>query len=352
MDGLNSLIREGLKSFEAYKVVERPYSIKIDANESPFSLSDSIKNKIINYIRDEDFNRYPDTDSYKLRKAIAGFYNKKTENIICGVGSDELIDIITKVFLNEGDKAAIIEPTFSMYALAARINHGSVITISSGGGFAFQPDVVIETVNKEKAKLLFLCTPNNPTGSVLEINDMVKIIENTNCVVVIDEAYGEFGGHSMIEYIEKYNNIIVLKTFSKAFGIAGLRVGYGLASKEMIGALNLCKPPYNLSSLSQFIATLVLQEVGENKNKTGAILRNKEFFCGELRKYKFIKVFDSGANFVLMDSEKELFNTLTQHGILVKLMRFNNYANYKERLRVTIGTRKDMETVLSVIEGL
>ncbi len=350
MIDIKNFIRDDLKQLEPYKTHDKPYKIKINANESPFKLSDNLKNKLIEYIKNDKFNLYPDSDSTELREKIAEFYNVDSGNVICGVGSDQIIDLIDRTFLNKGDKCALISPTFSMYYLTARLNYGDIVEIRTDKNFYISPDEIIKKVNETNSKILYLCTPNNPTGNTFRTAEIIKIIENTNCLIVIDEAYGEFSASSMVDYINLYNNIIVLKTFSKAFGLAGLRVGYAIASKEIIEALNICKPPFNLSAFSQFAALQVLNEYEIYKNKIETLKRNREFFYEELKNFKFLYLYESGANFVLLDSEKEITDFLERNGILVRRLDFNAYGNYKERLRISIGTRKDMEEVIEILK--
>lgn len=340
-------IRDDLKDFVPYKVEDTKYNIKLDANESPFGLADNVKADIINWFtNEENLNIYPDTECVELRKQLSLLYNVSAENIVCGVGSDQIIDYLTKAFLGKDDSIATINPTFSMYGLSAILNHGNNLKFEAKADFSFDIHDIIEGVNRSKCKILFICSPNNPTGNDLSRGEIEEIISKTNCIVAVDEAYGEFSGKTVIDLVDKYDNLIVLRTFSKAYGLAGARVGYGIGSKEIIDGINVVKPPFNLSTISQKLAISVLKNRDEYDKRIKEIIENKNQLYSLLMEIESLKVYESEANFLYVESEIPLYDKLLENGILVRKFNSDN----KECLRITVGWKEDNQKLYEVIK--
>ncbi len=345
---INNFIRKDLQSFEPYSAKVKSYKHKLDANESPFGLTENVRKKVTDWLLNENtenLNIYPDTDNTCLREAISVMYGITPENVTCGVGSDQLIDYITKVFLNHGEVVLTHSPTFSMYSLAALINHGKVIEVNSTENYEVCADVIIEAANREKPKIIFLCTPNNPTGNLIRQQDLIKIIENVKSVVVVDEAYAEFSDETMIPYIDRYSNIIILRTFSKSYGLAGARVGYAIACEEMINAINIVKAPYNMPTISQMLATEAIKDSNIYKQRIEYLKEQKDYMYETLQKYDFMKVYPSASNFIYIISEKPLGKILEEKGILVRGFAWG-------RVRLTVGTKEQNEDVLKVFDNI
>ncbi|HHW67247.1 histidinol-phosphate transaminase [Defluviitalea raffinosedens] len=348
---LKDYIRKELREFKPYHAAFRPQKIKLDANESPFSLSENVKSKLIQWIeKEENLNLYPDTDSTELREALASFWKVNVENVICGVGSDQLIDCMMKVFLEPGDRVVIPDPSFSMYRSTTILNHGVPIEVKLNEDYTYPVSEIIKTCNKYNSKILILCTPNNPTGNLLPTRQIEEIAQNVKCPILIDEAYGEFSNETMIPLIEKYPHMVVFRTFSKAYGLAGLRVGYGIGDREIIDAIYLTKPPYNLNVLSQKIATWVLQDEKVNRERIDYLKTEREYLIKELRKIPNIKVFDSDANFILIETQNsELANQLEKKEIFVRSF---GVCEGTLLLRITVGTKEQNEKLLKVLKSI
>lgn len=344
-------IRKELQNFKPYHAAFRSPKVKLDANESPFPLSENVKNKLIQWIeKEENINLYPDTDSTELREAIASFWNVSVENVICGVGSDQLIDCMMKVLLEPGDRVIMPTPSFSMYRSTAILNHGVPIEIKLNEDYSYPIDEIIETCNKNKPKLLILCSPNNPTGNRLPNEQIEEIAQNVKCPILIDEAYGEFSNETMIPLIRQYPHIVVFRTFSKAYGLAGIRVGYGIGDKEMIDAIYLTKPPYNLSVLSQKIATWVLQDEQVNQKRIEYLKTEREHLIRELRNLPNLRVFDSDANFILIETQDlELSEKLEDRDIFVR-----SFAAFEGTvfLRITVGNKEQNIILIDALKDL
>lgn len=344
---MKNLIRKDLKDFKPYSAPVVPYKVKLDANESPFNLSETVRAKMVDWFsQNEDLNIYPDSDCVELRDELSKFWGVTSENIVCGVGSDQLIDYIAKAFLEPGDVAVVEKPTFSMYGLTAKLNHGTVLEFDLNDRFSLDICGIIEKVNNSGAKILFLCSPNNPTGNSLSLAEIEKIVSNVSCVVVVDEAYADFSGQTMIPFIEQYKNMVVLRTFSKAYGIAGARVGYAAACEEMIECISIVKPPYNLNTVSQRLAIEVLKDSNEYKKRIALLNENKNELFSLLSEIEHIKVYPSDANFLFIETEKNISEELEKHGILVRAFS----KGQRETIRLTCGTKEQNDKVYEIIK--
>jgi histidinol-phosphate aminotransferase len=346
MDGskvrIADLVRRDVMEMEAYHPSAPSVANKLDSNESPFQLPSAIRTKLINWLENrENLNRYPESDNTALRTAIAGFWGQTPGNVTCGVGSDQLIDIICRVFLEPGDRIVTLSPTFGMYAVSAALNHGRAVavTVKDGENAA---SVLVSTADAENAKIIFLCSPNNPTGLSLSEADLRFVAENARCLVVIDEAYGEFSESTMIGAVNEYPNMIVLRTFSKAYGLAGVRVGYAIASSEVIDILDIAKPPFNIPTISQLLAEWAIEEAAEYGVRARDTVALREELYRELKKISWLDVNPSDSNFLYVRSEYDVASMLEDCGIAVRRLPKdgNLYCS-----RITVGVREENKKV-------
>jgi histidinol-phosphate aminotransferase len=346
---INGLLRRDLVNFpEEYQQSQPSGGVKLDANESPWGLPGKIRQKLICWLEEgENLNRYPDSDSTALREAIAEFRGVGPENVICGVGSDQLIDIACRVFVEPGDAVVIQEPTFGMYAVSAVLSRGRVVRVPVGYDMDAAEDLV-GTASSEKAKIIFLCAPNNPTGRSMSEESVGFVLENAHCVVVIDEAYGEFSGVSYAALVKKYPNMIVLSTFSKAFSLAGARVGYAIADCEVTGIMNRVKPPFNLPAISQLLAQWAIEEAGEFTARAERLAGARDRLYDELRKLDWLDAEPSETNFLYIRSERDVASILENGGVSAR--RFARRGN-EYRVRVTVGTDEENRKVSDLLCG-
>jgi histidinol-phosphate aminotransferase len=333
------LARRDMDEMIPYEAAPPRNGRKLDCNESPFGLPDTLRRRLAEWLeKSEDLNRYPESDNTELREAIAGLWGVAPENITCGVGSDQLIDIMCRVFLDPGDTVLTLAPTFGMYTVSALLNHGRVATIPVG-----EPARgIVKAAKDAKAKILFICSPNNPTGQSMPERDIRFVLDNVSCVVALDEAYGEFSGQTMIPWIDEYPNMIVLRTFSKSFGLAGIRVGYAVASREAIGLLDIARPPFNLTTISQRLATWAIYESEEYASRTKKLVEYREQLYGELKKIPEINVSPSDANFVYVTSRLDIASILEGGGVLVR--RYPKKDGLY-RVRISAGTPEENQKV-------
>lgn len=345
---IENLINENIKALAPYKANDYEYIYKLDANENPLNLPEEIIQNIVYSLNKIEFNRYPDTDSSILRKKLAEYIGVDYKNIIAGNGSDQMINLIMNTFVGKGDIVISHIPTFSIYKIVCEGFGGKFIGVNSESNFSVDINKVIQKANENKAKLVFLCTPNNPTGNIILKGDIIKALENTKSIIVVDEAYIEFGGDSVAKLISKYDNLIVLRTLSKAFGLAGIRTGYLVASEKMVDIVNKVKPPYNLNSVSQLIAIEVLKKSKEILNRIEFIQEERENLYNEMLKLKEIEVFPSYANFILFKpSGQNVFNKLVDKGVLIREFKSGVIKGY---FRVTIASKKENQNFLKVLK--
>lgn len=328
--------------------------IKLNGNENPFGPPPRAIERIKEILESRDLaiSRYPDPLSRELREKLSDYCGVDQENIIVCNGSDEAIDLITKSFLGEGDFSAVCIPTFPYYEISA-LSQGAEVIYVPRREDGVDVDALLE--DARNCKLIFLCSPNNPTGDVISRRDLTRILEEFEGIVVVDEAYYEFHGESFVDLVES-NDLIVLRTFSKAFGLAGLRIGYMVASEEIIETIMRVKPPFNVSVVAQVAALGALEDL-EHLRKT--IINNARERSRLTKKLGDLglRVRKSRANFILVETEPlglrapEFVEELERRGILVRdVSRLRGASDYM--VRISIGTPDQNDKLISVLEDL
>ncbi len=353
---IEELIRPDIRSFTPYNANQQPYKIKLDANESPFNMPIETRKKLSDFIlSDPQLNLYPDTDSIQLRKALSEHWNVDEEGIIVGTGSDELIQIITNVFVDRGDKVLYPVPSFSMYKDSCLIAGGTPVkyVLDPNNKYEYSKEKIIEAYDNEMPKIIYICNPNNPTGNLMQVGDILEVVRYCQrSIVIVDEAYAEFCDTTVIPYVSECQNLLVMKTFSKAYGLAGIRCGYSLSSKKLAKAINLVRPPYNISSLSQFAAQLVLMEKEQISKNIKFLVEQREWMIEELAKIKGVEVYSSFANFILVKIQncKEVNKKLCEKGIFVRA--FGSAPLLEDCLRISIGTQEQNTIFLDELSSI
>ena len=342
---LNSLVRENIKNLQPYSAARHEFtgiaSIFLDANENAYGSP-----------TDEKYNRYPDPLQLELKTAIAKIKGVKTENIFIGNGSDEVIDIAYRTFCTpQKDNVIICPPTYGMYKVSANINDVAIKTVNLTTDFQLNTEGIIRETDSN-TKLLFICSPNNPTGNNMNRADIIYLLENFTGIIIIDEAYINFSKqNSFIEELSAYPNLIVMQTLSKAWGLAALRVGICFASAEIINIFNKVKPPYNINEASQQIALQALQNAEKVNNWVDEINIEKEKLTTELLQFTFVKkIYPSDTNFILvkMEDGDDVYQHLTKNEIVVR--NRNKELQCENCLRITIGTKIENEKLISTLK--
>ncbi|WP_168198253.1 histidinol-phosphate transaminase [Crassaminicella thermophila] len=345
-----SLVKKNIYSIKPYRISKEYIHTKLDANENPYNLLDILKEKFIENIDNLNINRYPDTNSDELRELLAEYVDVKKENILCGNGSDEIIQVIINTFVDKDEYVITHSPTFSMYKIFTNIAGGKILEVLSNSSFQINVDEIIKEAKFKKAKVIFLCNPNNPTGTVISKEEIERVIRKTEAIVVVDEAYYEFLGETVVDLVNVYDNLIVLRTLSKAFALAGARIGYGIASEKIMDVLYRVKPPYNLSTFSQEIGKLFIENVDLVKNYIQKIKEERLFLQKELKKIEYIEVFPTGSNFVLVRSEKakRIVEEFKKEGLSIR--DFTKEDLLRNCFRITVGTREESNRLLELFK--
>jgi histidinol-phosphate aminotransferase len=342
---LDNILRNNVKKLVPYSSARSEFEgdaqIFLDANEN--SLGSSI---------DVNYNRYPDPLQKQLKQKLSSIKNINTENIFAGNGSDEAIDLLIRAFCNPGvDNILIFPPTYGMYEVTAEINDIAINKVLLTEDFQLNIETAKPAINAN-TKIIFVCSPNNPTGNLLAEESIEWLLQNFNGIVVVDEAYIDFASKdSWIKRLNEYSNLVVLQTLSKAWGLAGLRIGFAYASKEIINVLNKIKPPYNISEATQQLAFLALQNEEEAKEKTIVLIQQKERLLQEFQQFDFIKkIYPSDANFILIKVENasDLYKYLLSKTIVVR--NRSNQPLCENSLRVTIGTPEENDQLLMALK--
>ncbi|MEE1338455.1 MAG: histidinol-phosphate transaminase [Muribaculaceae bacterium] len=337
---LDKLVRPNISKLTPYSSARNEFtgsaSIFLDANENPYN---------------EPFNRYPDPLQREVKKRLAAIKGVKPENIFLGVGSDEGIDLAYRIFCRPGiDNVVAIAPSYGMYEVCADINDIEYRRVSLDDNFNFDPDTLLAATD-ENTKLLWICSPNNPTGNAYPIEMILKTAQAFNGIVMVDEAYIDFSSKgSMIAYLDQCPNVIVLQTFSKAWGRAGLRLGVAYASPEIIDYYNKVKYPYNINAITQEKALEALENVAEEKAWVDELLDNRSLLAEALEKMSCVKhIYPSDANFLLIrvDNPDCLYNFLCNQGIIVR--NRNRVEKCAGCLRITIGTKDENAQLINAI---
>lgn len=353
---IENLIRPEISSFIPYDANQQPYRVKLDANESPFNMPKKAREKLAEFIaNDPQLNLYPDTDSIELRRLLAEYWKVTSNSIIVGTGSDQLIQIITNVFVGTDDKVLYPVPSFSMYRDSCIIAGGTPVKyiLRPEDNYEYSKDSIIEAYDKESPKIIYICNPNNPTGNLMPIDDILDILKYcSNSIVIVDEAYAEFCDISVIPYVKEYENLLVLRTFSKAYGLAGIRCGYSISSEKLAKAVNLARAPYNISSLSQLAAQLVFVEQDTIKESIAYLIEQREWLSQKLSAIKGIRVYKSYANFLLIkvENSSEVYRELCSKGIFVR--SFGNSNLLKDCMRITVGTKEQNALLLDELGAI
>ena len=313
--------------------------IYLDANESPF---------------DNGINRYPDNKHDELKKVVSGIKNVNINQVVFGNGTDEILDLIVRVFCNPSeDKIITLPPTYGMYDVIAKTNGVENIEIPLKSDFSIDKNEILKLSSK-KTKILFLCSPNNPTGNSFDTNDLTDLIKGFNGVVVVDEAYIDFSSkQSLISLIEDNNNLIITQTMSKAYGMAGIRLGMGFSNEKIINYLNKIKPPYNINVLTERKALEELNKIDEIEKNISIVLNQRNLLVSCLEKLDFVKkIYKSDANFLLVkvDNADLRYSQLLDNAIVVR--NRSNQPLCQNCLRITIGTKNENTSLIKTLNEL
>jgi histidinol-phosphate aminotransferase len=346
MFDINNIIRENIKKLKPYSSARDEFkgeaSVYLDANENAFGSP-----------LDRNYHRYPDPMAYAVKMELSKIKGIPARNIFLGNGSDEAIDVLFRSFCNPGkDNVIIVPPTYGMYEVSANINDVELKRVNLTEDYQLNLEGIAEAID-EHTKIIFICSPNNPTGNSIHREDIETLLANFNGLVVVDEAYINFSRQkSFIQELTEYSNLVVMQTLSKAWGLAGLRVGMAFASEEIIEILNKVKPPYNMNQASQELALAALVNIDQVNTWIKEILKERDQMVLSLKTFDFVlDIYPSDANFILVKTTdaNAVYNYLVESGIIIR--NRNKVELCEGCVRITIGTPEENKTLINTLKS-
>jgi len=346
MFDINKILRPNIKNLTPYSSARDEFkgeaSVYLDANENAYGSPLATA-----------YNRYPDPLQYAVKKRLSEIKGVPPRNIFLGNGSDEAIDILYRSFCNPGvDNVIIVPPTYGMYEVSANINDIELRRVPLTDDYQLDLEAIAAHID-DKTKLIWICSPNNPTGNSMHREDVETLLANFSGLVIVDEAYINFSRQkSFIQELTEYANLVVLQTLSKAWGLAGLRVGMAFASEEIIEVMNKVKPPYNMNEASQALALEALQNIDQVNAWIKETLTERDKLVLQLKNFDFVlDIYPSDANFILVKTTDAngIYNYLVQNGIIVR--NRTKVELCEGALRITVGTPKENVTLIDTLKN-
>lgn len=346
-------LNKKLKDLVPYDPIEGNYEIRLDANESCFDLDDDTKAKLCEEISKLAFNRYPDPVAKGAVRAFSEYYNIDENLVTAGNGSDELISIISSTFLETNDKVVTLSNDFSMYAFYGSIYETQPLVCKKNDDLTINVDKLSAFCNDNDARMLIFSNPCNPTSLGLAKTDVEKLLNSVSdhCLVVLDEAYMDFWNQSLLDRIEDFSNLIILKTCSKAVGLAGIRLGFAVSNKKLTTALRAVKSPYNTDIVSQKTAQVVFESKDMLLGRRKSMIEGTKQLYNAFREFeksseKVLKVYESSTNFVFVktDCEEEIFSKLLKKSIAIR--------KFKGFIRISTGTPEENEKLINALKEI
>jgi len=347
---IKTLIREEMLKQPGYRADVTTCRIKMDANESPFTIPLALKEKLFEEMKKCHLNRYPEPGALHIRKRFAGYYGVHEDMMMVGNGSDELIQILCTTLLTSSSVVIAPVPTFVMYRIIALNSAHMVSEIPLNPSFDLDADKMLEQIAAQSPVLIFLSYPNSPTGNCFSERIVESIIEASPGIVVIDEAYGSFSGKTLVPLLKKYDNLVILKTLSKV-GLAAMRIGFLIGSSPLVYELDKVRLPYNVNSLSQASAGFYLDHIDLFSSQTQEVMERRTELFDALKRINGIHPYPSDANFIFFSCDFDtdrVYSDLVQEGILIK--NLNSPGVLKNCMRVTVGTRNENEEFLNALK--
>lgn len=345
-------LNEKVKNLTPYEPISGTYEIRLDANESFLKFPVEIENEMVEALKNTAFNRYPDPMATKLVDGFSKYFGVNPECVTAGNGSDEIISVIMNAFLQKEDKILTLEPDFSMYRFYAEIAECECVKYQKDENLDVNIDDVIALANSEKVRIVIFSNPCNPTSRIITKEDIRKLINKTDALVVLDEAYMDFAeDESLLGEFENYDNLIILKTCSKALGSAALRLGFAVANKTLTNVIRAVKSPYNVNSVSQALGEVLFAHPDYVDECIKIVVNSrKELYSAilQIKSDKIEKVYETNTNFVFLKvkNAKQVFEKMKENSIIIR--------NMGDYLRITAGTeyenKKMLETFKKVLE--
>jgi histidinol-phosphate aminotransferase len=348
---MREVIKPTVRALRAYSLSPHRASVKLNQNENPWDAPSRIKEETLRRFAARKWSRYPDFVPASLHERLAEFAGWKPDGIIAGNGSNELIQALLMVTIATGKTVLICEPTFALYRQVATVLGGDVESVSLTPSLKYDSEALLKIVEEKHPDVTIICSPNNPTGCVIDDNHLRTLLQTSRGLVVIDEAYHEFAEHSVVPLLNEYENLIVLRTFSKAMAFAALRIGYLLASPDLAREIRKAVLPYNLNAFSQIAAEVAVENYeSELRPLVSAIISERERLFSELSKIESLSPVASKGNFMVVKSTTEptqVFADLLKRDILIRDV--SSYPMLRDYFRFNVGTPEENNYFLKAI---
>ena len=350
-DPSSGTVKAAVRAMSGYTLVQPDCPVKLNQNECPFDVPEDLKREIVDEALAYNWGRYPGFVPRETRTAIGKRHGLGPEHILIGNGSNELIQALFQATVVQGGQVVLPAPTFTLYALMGRVAGAEIRTVYLDRDLTFDVERLVEESAHPGVRLVVLCSPNNPTGSMISMEDTARIAEATRGLAVVDEAYFEFGGVSCIELLGRHPNLVITRTFSKALGAAGLRLGYLVADPSLAREIEKVKLPYNVNAISLIAAKKLIGQEALIEERAALIRSERRRVFEGLRDLPGIRPFPSHANFVLFESERpvsEIFQGLIERGVLIRDV--SRYPLLERCMRVTIGLPEENDAFLAALK--
>jgi histidinol-phosphate aminotransferase len=341
-------IKPKVRGLRAYTLSPDRAPVKINQNENPFGVPEAVRAETLRRMGRRSWSRYPDFVPVRLHEKLAAFAGWTPDGVVAGNGSNELIQATLMVTVGEGRRVLISEPTFALYRQVTTVLGGEVLSVPLRDDLRFDVPALLSTIGRESPDVVIICSPNNPTGCVLEADDLGRLLTTTPGLVVVDEAYFEFSGQTVAPLLARHANLLVFRTFSKALGLAGLRVGYLLAAPELAREVSKAVLPYNLNVFSQTAAEVAVEMYEQElAPQIESIVAERERLFSSLNELEGLTPVASRANFMVVRSSvppRRVYEGLLARGVLIRDV--SGYPMLGDYFRLSVGTREENEKLL------
>ncbi|HWF88622.1 MAG TPA: histidinol-phosphate transaminase [Pyrinomonadaceae bacterium] len=347
-------IKPSVRAVKAYTLAAHHASLKLNQNENPWDAPARIKDEVLRRFAERKWSQYPDFVPATLNERLAAFAGWRADGVIAGNGSNELIQAVLMVTMEPGKTLLLSQPTFTLYKQVATVLGGTVETVFLNSDLQYDTEAVVRFVDEKQPDVTIICSPNNPTGCVIDDDALRALLKTARGLVVVDEAYHEFAGHSAVPLLNEYENLIVLRTFSKAMAVAALRIGYLLAAPALVREVGKAVLPYNVNVFSQIAAGVAMENYETDlRPLVREIVAERDRLFGELSKIDGLAPVPSQANFILVKSAidpKQIFSELLTRDILIRDV--SSYPMLSEYFRFSVGTPEQNDYVLKAINEI
>lgn len=334
-------LKKSFAGMEPYFSKNIEDGIILNANEAPYAPPKQILRKFNKELKKVPYNRYPDMQATLLRKTIADRFGIEADEVTCGVGSDELLEVTFKAVLEPGDTVLSFSPSFSMYKVFADLTLAEFREVIFPADLSFPVEEMLRRIQEDKPKIILLCSPNNPTGAFLTRAEVARIVCSSDALVLLDLAYIDFADEDYTDLAKEFANLIVFRTFSKAMALPSVRVGYAISCKDNISMINAVKPPYSVTSFSQILARIAMENIDLYKRKIETVKQERERIYTVLKTAGFT-VYPSKANFLYLELSDEIYEALLRKKIYIRRMQ-------RGMARISVGLAEENDKLLKVV---